>query len=183
MKRHIALMVGALAVVGSSTAVIAGSGGLFSAASASGSSCTFKGTAKFSPPLSLNTQKVNVTVSGTLSACGSNTYGITGGTVKASGSGDTTCNPDTSLPGLTTSGTIVWKGVKGTNDETSTSTGVPGSSPPEDTLSGTITGGSPVPAGTPTGGMITYKVTKKLTAQCEAGTLAKSSFSGTTTLS
>lgn len=72
--------------------------------------------------------------------------------------------------------------MKGTNDDTSTATGVPDSSPPTDTLSGEITGGSPVPAGTPTSGSISYSETKKVEDECLAGTLKKISFSGTTSL-
>jgi len=140
-----------------------------------------KGSATFSPPLSLSTQTTTVKFTGTLSKCTSNAYGITGGTVTSSGSGPATCNPGSSNS-VTTTGTIKWKGVSGTNTDTTTSTGVPNSNPPTDTLSGSITGGSPVPSGTTTGGSISYKVTKKVTKQCTSGTLKKISFTGTSIL-
>jgi len=179
MKNRIFLALSATALAVATTGAI---GALApSAASASGSSCTLKGSATFSPPLGLTTQTTTVKFKGTLSKCTANTYGITGGTVTSSGSGPATCNPSSSNA-VTTTGKVKWKGVSGTNTDTTTSTGVAGSSPPTDTLSGMITGGSPVPSGTATGGSISYKVTKTVTKECTTGKLKKISFSGTSTL-
>jgi hypothetical protein len=179
MKSRIVLALSATALVVASTVAF---GALApTVASAAGSSCALKGSATFNPPLGLTTRTTTVKFTGTLSKCTSNTYGITGGTVQSSGSGPATCNPSGSNS-VTTTGTIKWKGVTGTNTDTTTSTGVANSNPPTDTLSGTITGGSPVPSGTTTGGSLTYKVTKTVTKDCTKGKLQKISFTGTTTL-
>lgn len=181
MKRRmlLALSAGALAI---GTTVTVGAVSITAASASGGSqSCTLKGTATFKPPLGLTTQSTKVTFKGTLSNCTGGSYGITGGTVKNSGTGPATCNPNSSNS-LTTTGKITWKGGKGTNTDTSTSTGVANSNPPEDTLSGEITGGTPVPAGTATSGSITYNATSKVKSECAAGKLKKITFSGTTSL-
>jgi hypothetical protein len=150
-------------------------------------SCSLTGTASFSPPLGLSNKTTTVKIKADLSGCSSNPYGITGGTIKGSGSGLATCNPSVTDGPLTSNGTIKWvgvpkvKGEKAVSTETSTSTAVPDSSPPSNTLSGEIAGGYPVPAGTATSGSTTYTITSSTQSECIAGKLKKLSFTGTTT--
>jgi hypothetical protein len=142
------------------------------------SECQLRGTSVFHPPLSLKNRQTNVAFMGTLSGCPKNSYGITGGTIKTSGSGMATCSSNYSDT-QTATGTITWKGVKGTSTYSSTSTAIGNSKPPATWVSGTMTGGAPLPVGTTSGGETTFAMTPALKRACDAGTLKKLSVSGT----
>lgn len=143
------------------------------------SACKVDGTSSFSPPLGLKNEKTTVTTTGTIGSCPKNPYGVTGGSFTTTGKGEATCNPKVS-DALTSTGSIVWDDSKGTNSYTSTSTTVAKSSPPASTVKGYITGGGPVPIGTPTDGQTTATVTKATKAACNAGKLQSLTFAGTT---
>ncbi len=141
--------------------------------------CQLRGMSVFRPPLSLKNQETKVTFTGTLSACPKNSYGITGGTIKTSGSGLATCSSDYSDT-QTSTGAITWKGAKGTSTYTSRSTAIGNSNPPTTWVTGTMTGGSPLPKGTSSEGETSFKITKSMEKACKAGTLGQVSVSGTT---
>ena len=141
--------------------------------------CQLRGMSVFRPPLSLKNQETKVTFTGTLSACPKDSYGITGGTIKTFGSGLATCSSDYSDT-QTSTGAITWKGAKGTSSYTSTSTAIGNSNPPATWVSGTMTGGSPLPKGTSSEGETSFKITKSMEKACKAGTLRQVSVSGTT---
>ena len=143
------------------------------------SACKVSGTSSFSPPLGLKSQQTTVTTTGTISSCPSNPYGVTAGSFTTSGSGEATCNPNDS-DALTSTGSIVWNDGLGTNSYTSTSKAIAKSSPPASTAKGYITGGGPVPIGTPTDGKTTATVTTAARKACDAGNLQSLAFAGTT---
>jgi hypothetical protein len=146
--------------------------------STTSSACEVSGTSSFSPPLGLKNQPTTVTTSGTISSCPTNPYGVTTGSFTTTGSGEATCNPTISDE-LTSTGSIVWEDGLGTNTYTSTSTTVAKSSPPTSTEKGYITGGDPLPIGTPTDGTTTATSTKATKKACDDGKLHTLTFSGT----
>lgn len=170
-----------LALIVVATVAAGGAGAAASSdgrANAKTSTCSVSGTSSFNPPLGLKNRQTTVTTTGTISSCPSNPYGVTSGSFMTTGSGEATCNPSVS-DALTSTGSIVWDDGLGTNTYTSTSTTVAKSSPPSSTVKGYITGGKPLPIGTPTDGTTTATSTKSTKTACDDGKLRTVTFAGT----